>query len=352
MKRKLLAVFCIMMMVISMTACQKKDDKYVIGICQLVTHDALDAATKGFKDALIAEFGDKVVFKEQNAANDIPTCSTIANTFVAENVDLIMANATPALQAAANATDSIPVLGTSVTEYGVALSIDNFSGTVGTNVSGTSDLAPLKDQAAMVKAWFPEAKNVGLLFCSAEPNSQYQVTVMEQELTAKRRSVRRYGSKRIDDDVINEIMKVALTAPTSFGHKPVEYVVVRDHKMIRSIGACKQMGGSQINGADTVVVVMVKTADKRAAEFWIEDGAIASSYILLAVEQYDLGACWVHIRNRMGQLKTSDEEIRALLGVPDDYTVLNLVAIGEKGEKKTSYTDKDLHMENVHYETF
>ena len=112
------------------------------------------------------------------------------------------------------------------------------------------------------------------------------------------------------------------------------------------------MGGSQINGADTVVVVMVKTADKRAAEFWIEDGAIASSYILLAVEQYDLGACWVHIRNRMGQLKTSDEEIRALLGVPDDYTVLNLVAIGEKGEKKTSYTDKDLHMENVHYETF
>ena len=166
------------------------------------------------------------------------------------------------------------------------------------------------------------------------------------DLTRKRRSVRRYGSKRIDDDVINEIMKVALTAPTSFGHKPVEYVVVRDHKMIRSIGACKQMGGSQINGADTVVVVMVKTADKRAAEFWIEDGAIASSYILLAVEQYDLGACWVHIRNRMGQLKTSDEEIRALLGVPDDYTVLNLVAIGEKGEKKTSYTDKDLHMEN------
>ena len=199
MKRKLFAVLCIMMMVISMTACQKKEDKYVIGICQLVTHDALDAATKGFKDALIAEFGDKVVFKEQNAANDIPTCSTIANTFVAENVDLIMANATPALQAAANATDSIPVLGTSVTEYGVALSIDNFSGTVGTNVSGTSDLAPLKDQAAMVKAWFPEAKNVGLLFCSAEPNSQYQVTVMEQELTALGYTCTRYSFTDTND---------------------------------------------------------------------------------------------------------------------------------------------------------
>ena len=111
------------------------------------------------------------------------------------------------------------------------------------------------------------------------------------ELTRKRRSVRRYGAKHIDNAVIDEIMKVALTAPTSFGHKPVEYVIVRDKDMIRKIGACKQMGGSQINGADAVIVVMVKTADKRSAEFWIEDGAIASAYILLAAEQYDLGAC-------------------------------------------------------------
>ena len=169
------------------------------------------------------------------------------------------------------------------------------------------------------------------------------------ELTRKRRSVRRYGTARINDEVINEIMKVALTAPTSFGHKPVEYVVVRDQDMIRKIGACKQMGGSQINGADAVIVVMVKTADKRQAEFWIEDGAIASAYILLAVEQYGLGACWVHIRNRMGQRKTSDEEIRALLGVPAGYAVLNLVAIGEKDEGKRAYTDDDLHTENVHY---
>lgn len=169
------------------------------------------------------------------------------------------------------------------------------------------------------------------------------------ELTRKRRSVRRYGSAHIGDEVIHEIIKVALTAPTSFGHNPVEYVIVRDKDMIRKIGACKQMGGSQINGADAVIVVMVKTADKRQAEFWIEDGAIASAYILLAVEQYGLGACWVHIRNRMGLRKTSDEEIRALLGVPDGYSVLNLVAIGEKGEDKRAYTDEDLHTENVHF---
>ena len=87
------------------------------------------------------------------------------------------------------------------------------------------------------------------------------------ELTRKRRSVRRYGTAHIDDELIHEIMKVALTAPTSFGHKPVEYIVVRDKDMIRKIGACKQMGGSQINSADAVIVVMVKTADKRQAEF-------------------------------------------------------------------------------------
>ena len=172
------------------------------------------------------------------------------------------------------------------------------------------------------------------------------------ELTAKRRSVRRYTGEHISDEMVGEIMKVALTAPTSFGHKPVEYVVVRDKDMIRKIGACKQMGGSQINGADAVIVVMVKTADKHQAEFWIEDGAIASAYILLAVEQYGLGACWVHIRNRMGQRGTSDQEIRSLLDVPDGYTVLNLVAIGEKAEEKRAYTDADLHTENVHYEKY
>ena len=172
------------------------------------------------------------------------------------------------------------------------------------------------------------------------------------EMTRKRRSIRRYGTKRISNEIIHEIMKVALTAPTSFGHKHVEYVIVRDREMIRKIGYCKQLGGSQINGADMVIVVMVKTADNRAAEFWIEDGAIASSYILLAVEQYGLGACWVHIRNRMGQIRTSDEEIRALLDVPGDYTVLNLVTIGEKGEEKRAYTDEDLNTENVHYEKF
>ena len=119
------------------------DKTYKIGICQLVQHDALDAATKGFKDALTEAFGDAVTFDEQNAQGDSNTCSTIINSFVSDNVDLILANATPALQAAQAGTNEIPILGTSVTEYGVALGIDGFDGTVGGNISGTSDLAPL-----------------------------------------------------------------------------------------------------------------------------------------------------------------------------------------------------------------
>ena len=181
---RIAALLLALVMVFALSACSEKkaDDVYTVGICQLVQHDALDAATQGFMDALKEELGDKVVFNNQNASNDIPLCATIVGQFVAEGVDLIMANATPALQAAAAATTEIPILGTSVTEYGVALEIDNFSGTVGGNISGTSDLAPLDQQAAMVKEWFPDAEVVGLIYCSAEANSKYQVNVVKAEL--------------------------------------------------------------------------------------------------------------------------------------------------------------------------
>ena len=184
--KKLIAMLLALVMVLGMAACaSQKDDTYVIGISQLVQHVALDAATQGFKDAVVEDLGDAVEFDEQNASNDTNVCSTIATSFVSKNVDLILANATPALQAAANATLEIPILGTSVTEYGVAMGIENFNGTVGGNVSGTSDLAPLDQQAAMLVELFPEAKNVALLYCSAEPNSKYQVDVVKAELEGK-----------------------------------------------------------------------------------------------------------------------------------------------------------------------
>ena len=195
MKKRLIALCCAATMLLSLAACGSKTSEttstpdeqdgtvvYKVGICQLVTHDALDAATQGFQDALNELLPGQVEFDYQNAAGDSNTCATIANGFVSDGVDLIMANATPALQAAATATSDIPVLGTSITEYGVALGIENFSGTVGSNVSGTSDLAPLDQQAAMIQEWYPDAQTVGLLYCANEDNSQYQVDTVQTYL--------------------------------------------------------------------------------------------------------------------------------------------------------------------------
>ncbi len=159
--------------------------KYTVGICQLVQHDALDAATQGFIDALNEALPGQVEFQNKNASGDSANCSTIVNGFVSDGVDLIMANATPALTAAAAATKDIPILGTSITAYGVALDIDDFNGTVGGNISGTSDLADLEAQANMITEWFPDAQKVGLLFCSAEPNSRYQIEEVAKYLSAK-----------------------------------------------------------------------------------------------------------------------------------------------------------------------
>lgn len=194
--RKILAIILAALMMLPLLAsCDtaKDDGKYVIGICQLTEHVALDAATEGFMDAVKEALGeDNVTFNFQSAQGDSNTCSTICNQFVSDGVDLILANATPALQAAAAATNEIPILGTSVTEYGVALEIDGFDGTVGGNISGTSDLAPLDQQADMLVEWFPEAKNVGLLYCSAEANSKYQVDEVQKYLEAKGVTVKQY----------------------------------------------------------------------------------------------------------------------------------------------------------------
>lgn len=182
--KKVLAIVLAALMVFACCSCGG-NDTYVVGICQLQQHDALDAATKGFMDVVKEKLGDKVTFDVQNASGDTTNCSTIINGFVSKNVDLIMANATPALQAAEAGTTTIPILGTSVTEYGVALNIKDFNGLVGSNISGTSDLAPLDQQAAMFTELLPNAKKIGLVYCSAEANSQYQVDTVKALLEAK-----------------------------------------------------------------------------------------------------------------------------------------------------------------------
>ena len=205
MKKKLIATLLSAAMCLSLAACGQKADapagsgsgsgavsasngektQYTVGICQLVQHVALDAATQGFIDALNEALPGQVTIENKNASGEPNNCATIVNGFVSEGVDLIMANATGALTAAASATADIPILGTSITAYGVALDIDNFSGTVGGNISGTSDLADLSKQADMILEWFPETQKVGLLFCSAEANSKYQIDEVAKHLADK-----------------------------------------------------------------------------------------------------------------------------------------------------------------------
>ena len=189
--KKLISLILAAVMALSLVACSSGnkdkdtgDKTYKVGVVQLVQHEALDAATKGFTDALKEALGDKVEVVEKNASGDSNNCSTIVNGFISDKVDLIMANATPALQAAASATSTIPILGTSVTDYATALEIADWTGTVGGNISGTSDLAPLDKQAAMLQELFPNAKKVGMLFCSSEPNSKYQVDEVTKLLSA------------------------------------------------------------------------------------------------------------------------------------------------------------------------
>jgi len=269
MKKKLLALACACAMMVSMSACGSAEpdpapapsapapeqsqpaapdaEQYVVGIVQLVPHDALDAATQGFKDALSAALPGQVSFEMGVGAGDSATCTPIVTQYVASNVDLILANATPALQAAAAATADIPILGTSVTEYGVALNIENFSGVVGSNISGTSDLAPLDEQAAMVKEWFPDTKTVGLLYCSAEANSQYQVDEVQKLLEAEGITCTQYP---FSDS--NDLAAIAQTAADNSDviYLPTDNTVASNTGIIDNI--CRPAGVPVIAGEEGI----------------------------------------------------------------------------------------------------
>ena len=173
--KKIVALIVALCMVLCCTAALA-EDTYTVGVVQLVQHPALDAATQGFVDALTEALGDKVTIDVQNAQSEPATCSTIATSFVANEYDLILANATPALQACVSATTTIPILGTSVTDYATALADENMDATVGTgiNVSGTSDGVPAQLYADCLLELVPEAKKVSVLYCSAEANSVLQ----------------------------------------------------------------------------------------------------------------------------------------------------------------------------------
>lgn len=183
---------------------------YHIGVCQLVEHEALDAATQGFQDALKDKLGENnVVFDVQNAQGEETNCATICTGFVSDNVDLILANATASLQAASAATNSIPIVGTSITDYATALNADDWNGTSGTNITGTSDLAPLDQQEAMIKELVPDVTQVGIVYCSAEANSVFQANQIETALEKDGIAYKEYSAA--DSNEIQSVVTKAVS---------------------------------------------------------------------------------------------------------------------------------------------
>lgn len=265
--KKIVSILTATALVASLTGCGSNGSsskKYTIGICQLMEHEALDAATKGFKDTLTKKLGkDNVEFDEQNAQGESTNCSTICNGFVTSNVDLILANATGALQAATQATADIPILGISVSDYATALNIKDWKGKTGTNVSGTSDLAPIDQQEAILKEIIPNAKKVGILYCSSEPNSAYQSKLMQEALKKDGIAYKEYTAADS-----NEIQSVTTTACDECD---VLYVPT-DNTMASSVNTIK-------NVAIPAGIPMIAG----------EKGICAAGVATLSIDYYNLG---------------------------------------------------------------
>lgn len=265
--KKIVSILTATALVASLTGCGSNGSsskKYTIGICQLMEHEALDAATKGFKDTLTKKLGkDNVEFDKQNAQGESTNCSTICNGFVTSNVDLILANATGALQAATQATADIPILGTSVSDYATALNIKDWKGKTGTNVSGTSDLAPIDQQEAILKEIIPNAKKVGILYCSSEPNSAYQSKLMQEALKKDGIAYKEYTAADS-----NEIQSVTTTACDECD---VLYVPT-DNTMASSVNTIK-------NVAIPAGIPMIAG----------EKGICAAGVATLSIDYYNLG---------------------------------------------------------------
>ena len=333
MKRKALTITLAAVMAMgtcAVTASAADGDKYTIGICQLVQHEALDAATQGFKDEIVKELGeDAVTFDEQNAQGDSKTCSTIINSFVSNNEDLILANATASLQAAAAGTSDIPILGTAVTEYGVALDLKDFDGTVGGNISGTSDLAPLDEQAAMLQELFPDAKKVGLLYCSAEANSQYQVDTVKAALEELGYTCEYYA---FSDS--NDLSSVTTTAANDSDviYVPTDNTVASNTEIINNI--CLPAKVPVITGEEGICAGCgVATLSINYYDLGVTTGKMA---VKILKDGEDISQ--MPIEYAPNFTKEYNKDICEELGVevPDDY-----VAIGEASDDSTSEETSD-----------
>ncbi|MEE0289549.1 MAG: ABC transporter substrate-binding protein [Lachnospiraceae bacterium] len=313
--KKIVSILTATALVASLTGCGSNGSsskKYTIGICQLMEHEALDAATKGFKDTLTKKLGkDNVEFDEQNAQGESTNCSTICNGFVTSNVDLILANATGALQAATQATADIPILGTSVSDYATALNIKDWKGKTGTNVSGTSDLAPIDQQEAILKEIIPNAKKVGILYCSSEPNSAYQSKLMQEALKKDGIAYKEYTAADS-----NEIQSVTTTACDECD---VLYVPT-DNTMASSVNTIKNVaipaGIPMIAGEKGICVAGVATLSIDYYNLGCQTGEMA--YDILKNKK-KAGDMEVQFAKKLTKMYNAENAKALNITIPDGY---------------------------------
>ena len=239
------------------------DATYKVGIVQQMEHAALDAATQGFQDKLTELLGDDVAFDYQNAQGEQTNCTTIATKFVSDGVDLIMANATTALQSAYAATADIPIVGTSVTDYVTAGVVDS-NEAPGRNVTGVSDLSSIEAQIDVLLQFCKEDAKVAVVYCSAEPNSIYQAELAEKYLASLNRE---YGVYTVADS--NEIQAVLTNAVSECGavYIPTDNTLANNMEIVKNVTV--PAGVPSFGGAEQMCA----------------EGALAT----LSISYYDLG---------------------------------------------------------------
>lgn len=319
---KMIGLTCSMALIFSLTACGNNSDKqkdtakkvYQIGICQLGQHDALDSATSGFKDALTEKLGDRVAFDYQNGENSEEKCAEITTKFASDKKDLIMANATPALKSAYSATTTIPIVATSITDYGTALNMMKWSGVTGTNVTGTSDLAPIEEQENMILELCVNPKQVGILYCDKETNSVYQAQMMKNELESDGVSSQLYTVNSVED-----IENVATSATSECD---VIYIPT-DNTLAENVDALKKIfitaGVPMIAGEEGMCAAGIATLSIDYYSIGYTAGEMA--YEIL---ESDSNPGSMEIRYAEQYTKKFNKENCTTLGIeiPDDYIAI------------------------------
>lgn len=303
----------------SKTDTPEEKDTYNVGICQLVQHPALDKATKGFQDALTELLGDKVEFSYQNASGDSAACATIANQFVSNNVDLIMANATPALQACATATaaSKIPVVATSITNFGVALDIEmGPTDATGLNITGTHDLAPLEKQAEQLTTLFPEAKQIGILYCSSEANSKFQADGMQEILEAKGLEVTAFTFS--DSNDLQAVAKKAANASDVI-YIPTDNTVADNGTVVDA--ACTEAGTPIISGESDACAAYRGVATYSIDFYEIGYNAGKMAYEIL-VNGADPATMNIQAPQTLSALYLPEKAEEFNVQIPEDYEIL------------------------------